>query len=555
MQPIQLTSLDGPTTKSIIENLFFIYNKQGMRVPFLLNPVQDYLVRNVVGQPPHKRRHVILKARQHGASTFVLAWFATACMSHHTMAVVISHEEEATRRLLRRLQTMLSMLKVKPAISRQNENEIHFKKTDSLFFIGTAGSKKFSRGDYITHLHMSELAFWPNPDALRPALLEAVVPYGYVIEETTSSGYGTWFHKHFMRAYTKQSEFQAHFIPWHWNPDYKLPEALWQEYPSLLASGFPHSLYPKEQALLEQGVTLEQLAWRRLKFVSDYDGLPENEHLLDREHPSSVEDAFVHSGAKLFSSISVRDGLVPSGPNESKLPHHPQPQFSYILGCDPSGGTGRDFSAICVVCRETAEVVHIWKSNTYSPLKFAQQIIKLANTYNQAFVVIERNSHGISVNEFVRQNYPARLVYKTRPPTSSSAITGECYGFRTTKTSKPVLLNDARNILSQGFKLNSTELYEQLLSFEEDDNDAIVSVAPHDDLAMAFCLACRGLVKLGFVASDDVEDFGEDEALIQSSELERRIPQTSELYCTKDRVPTDDIVSPTPTRRPSYAYI
>jgi hypothetical protein len=55
-----------------------------------------------------------------------------------------------------------------------SKREFTFPKTNSMFYIGTAGARKFGRGDTITDLHCSEYAFWENPVDLFSGLTDAV---------------------------------------------------------------------------------------------------------------------------------------------------------------------------------------------------------------------------------------------------------------------------------------------------------------------------------------------------------------------------------------------
>ena len=61
-----------------------------------------------------------------------------------------------------------------PTTKLANRNELSFPKTNSYFYIGTAGARKFGRGDTITHLHCSEIAFWQDPKSLVSGLYQAV---------------------------------------------------------------------------------------------------------------------------------------------------------------------------------------------------------------------------------------------------------------------------------------------------------------------------------------------------------------------------------------------
>jgi hypothetical protein len=62
----------------------------------------------------------------------------------------------------------------KAVIKNSSKNELTFPKTNSMFYIGTAGSRKFGRGDMITDLHCSEVAYWEDPKSLITGLFQAV---------------------------------------------------------------------------------------------------------------------------------------------------------------------------------------------------------------------------------------------------------------------------------------------------------------------------------------------------------------------------------------------
>ena len=503
-----------------IESLFNIYDKHANLVPFKLNATQKYIDQHIVKpglQNPRNRKHCILKFRQGGCSSFILAWFAVECMTRHTMAVVIAHREDATQRLLRRVQMFLKNLKVQAKTSRSNEQEIAFPKTDSLFYIGTAGSKGFGRGDYITHLHMSEVAFWPDPKQIRAGLLQACTPDAWVIEETTSSGYGTWFHQHYKRLVEGQTDIQPHFLPWNIQEEYRLN----------LASTFVPT--PEEQQLMQQhGLTLEQIAWRRYAIENLCDGDLE---IFKREYPLTVDDCFLYSGNKVFpiplkftSELQLRS----KSPWLEVHPDHPQPNATYILGVDCAGGTGLDHSAIVGLCADTFEVVLVYDDPFVPPSKFAEHIYELGMQYNQAWLVIERNAHGAAVNSFVRQaGYPTTKMYKHSQPTKYTVNVEQLLGFKTTKSSKPYAVNIAKKLLEEGLEVRSALLARQLVEFEETADNKLEGVGEHDDLAMAFILACVGLSKVGRQTGSFVEE-----------------ARPSKLYCPANAIPVDDIFQP-----------
>lgn len=60
--------------------------------------------------------------------------------------------------------------------------------TNSKYTIGTAKDAQFGRSKTITNLHLSEAAFYPDMEKLLAGALQAVVPSGKVIIETTANG-------------------------------------------------------------------------------------------------------------------------------------------------------------------------------------------------------------------------------------------------------------------------------------------------------------------------------------------------------------------------------
>ncbi|MGW8178100.1 MAG: hypothetical protein ACWGQW_04805, partial [bacterium] len=163
-----MSYLDHPI-QEVIENLFLIPNKRGEIVPFTLNNIQSHFMQNKA------LRSDVLKFRQGGVTSIVMAWFLVRCMSSFTRAVMIAHDSDATKKLLQRGRFMLQTMKgPQPQLSKDSEQELAFPKTGSTFYIGTAGTRTFGRSDTITHLHCSEYAFWPDAKSLSAGLFQAV---------------------------------------------------------------------------------------------------------------------------------------------------------------------------------------------------------------------------------------------------------------------------------------------------------------------------------------------------------------------------------------------
>ncbi len=163
--------------KSAIEKSFLIIDKEMASIPFKLNPPQQRMLTELSGMD------IILKARQEGISSLVLALFAIDFITIENInCVVISHEDKATQRLLDRVKYFLSsMEKTFPGeppykLKYNSRYEIVNTAKNSKFYIGTAGARAFGRGDTINNLHVSELALWPDQERL---MLGETVSFSY----------------------------------------------------------------------------------------------------------------------------------------------------------------------------------------------------------------------------------------------------------------------------------------------------------------------------------------------------------------------------------------
>ena len=480
----------------IIENLFMVVNKDGKDVPFKLNSAQRTLDAHLT------QRNIVPKARQEGISTYFLARFTAACMmKRNVKAVIISHDTESTQRLLQRCNYFLDNLRIdkRPVVGRSSLNTITFPKMDSMLYIGTAGSKKFGRGDTITHLHCSEYAYWPNPKDLLSGLLQAVPMTGEISIESTGNGKGNDYHKRTMRAFNKQSVWKCHFFPWHTFEEYQLP--LSENEKLTLCSNLIEDW--KEPELLEMGLTPEQLAWRRIKLEElDYDI-----GLFEQEYPMTIDQCFKASGQSLFQSVNYKESedWCSLGNHLYVKRGHPRPGYTYSLGADPSGGTGGDNAGICVFCVDTGEQVAEYAHNFIEPDTFGVKCVDIGRMFNEAFLTVESNNHGPVTIKMIRdEGYPENKIYMMESTGGefSEDPTLMQFGFRTTKRTKPILIGNLRTMLIKDLTIHSPSLNDELSTFIEHENGELGAQENcHDDRVIASALAAIGMSRAALYAS------------------------------------------------------
>ena len=250
-----------------------------------------------------------MKARQKGISKIVDADQLIDCIKKSTNAVVISHEQEATKRLFASVRYFMDNMTVKPVLSIDSKREMKFPKRGSSYFIGTAGQRAFGRGDTVDRAHLSEAAYYENFEKILAGISEAA-EYGQIDIETTPNGreavYDMW-----QRAKAGKSPYTCIFIPWFIDSEYSADSMTEDEKEGLSASVQGLFLlnekdfeFTKEEQLLISRVEKEyghkltpgQIKWRRYKIWDKGD-------LFFQEYPEDDVSCFLQSGRSVFSRI------------------------------------------------------------------------------------------------------------------------------------------------------------------------------------------------------------------------------------------------------------
>lgn len=138
-------------------------NQMGYIVPFKLNKVQrkyyDLLMQGYSNNLDGARE-IILKARQQGFSSFILALFTVDFITKpNSRSVCISYRSSETKRLFKRVRFYIesfcdkNKFKIKDYLSVDTKEELENATNGASFYIGTAGAKVGGRGDTISNLH------------------------------------------------------------------------------------------------------------------------------------------------------------------------------------------------------------------------------------------------------------------------------------------------------------------------------------------------------------------------------------------------------------------
>ena len=166
----------------------------------------------------------------------------------------------------------------------------------------------------------------------------------------------------------------------------------------------------------------------------------------------------------------------------------PDGMHAYVMGVDTAEGLGHgDYSCIQVLDVGTGEQAAIWHGRI-PPDALAVEVTRLGLWYRDALCCVESNNHGLTTITMLRQlGYPR--LFRQRSLNRTTNKVSQEFGWRTTRTSKPLMIDDLgmalRNDELSVFDVNTIR---ELRTFTRNDRGTM-SGSPFDDRVMALALA------------------------------------------------------------------
>lgn len=476
-----------------------IRTKEGTVVPLVLNEAQKKFCEVVIRQlqTTGKVRVVVLKGRQQGLSTVIgglLFWWTT---QHKAVkAIVMTHQAESTKALFdmtRRYYEHCPDI-LKPKTKYSSRKELSFDALDSSYMVATAGGEGVGRGETIQLAHLSEVAFYPpatareNVNGLSQAIPNAAGTMVFV--ESTANGIGNPFHEIWTSAIEGKSEFEAVFIPWFIQSEYREP----------VLANFQRT--PEEESLVERhGLDDQQLMFRRKKIAVN------GTEMFMQEYPCTADEAFLTSGRPVFNSQQLTERIDETPPivsrlaleNEEWVEHprgelllykHHDPAETYYIGADVAMGVrGGDWS-VAQILDSKKKQVGIYRAQIH-PDYFADVLNSMGHFFNTARMGVENNNHGILTVTRLGKDYAYPNLYfesSVDKQTENETVT---FGFRTTVKTKPLIIDQLRAALREKeLTLNDKLTIRELMTYvvtEEGKMEA--EKGCHDDCVMSLAIA------------------------------------------------------------------
>jgi len=211
-----------------------------------------------------------------------------------------------------------------------------------------------------------------------------------------------------------------------------------------------------------------------------------------------IADETLIAPAKLID-LEGRDPLYKTG--EVRWYKRPEKGRIYVVGLDPSLGTGGDPAAIQVFEANSTEQVAEWRHNrTDIPTQvriltnIIQHINETVGDDRSIYYTVENNSIGeaalISIAEYGEENIKGYFL--SEPGSGGSRRFRK--GFNTTHKPKLAACAKLKNLVESGkMRINSANLITELKSFVASGTSYAAKVGETDDLVMATLLIVRML--------------------------------------------------------------
>jgi len=478
------------------EKYLMIVNKSRQLQPLTFNPVQEKY---------HAEKtdfDIILKARKVGITTYKCAeYFHNTIFVPNTITTIIAHNLDTTIEIFEKIKLFYEKLpdELKPGISRSNRRELVFThapdgtELNSKYSVGTAGNVEFARGKDIDNLHLSEYAFYRDPEKIKTGAMQALRTGGRVSIESTANGFND-FRDEWQKAKDDGSVFAPHFFPWFDDTTCSLSHTSLEKLTDTEA-----------QMKNRYALSDDQIMWYRQK----------KKHLgemIRQEYPFNDAEAFLSSTRSVFDVETLRKlmgelhGVQPIRAAENgrlKIWKEPVHGRTYTAGADCSEGiAGGDYSCCIIIdaetCRQVAELHGHWPIHI-----FANKCEKICKTYNSALLAVERNNHGHTVLNILRNqlNYPNLYEYRDY---DSSGVLRKKLGWETNVKSKPIMIDElARGIAEKSVRIRSTELVKECMTYVYNGRGGMGAEAGcRDDRVMAMAIAIQARKSRIFAISD-----------------------------------------------------
>lgn len=465
-----------------MDNLYWIITKDGTKEIFAMNRAQRHFFENFLNPDDASRRyhrHIILKARQLGFTTFIDLYILDEILFNtNREGLIVAHKvQDATEIFDRKIDFAIRNMadNIKDTFFKLQRNSA--KKIQIIIDYGpeagsTSGISVSISGRSATYfyVHISEFAkmcvMFPKHAAEVETGTFPAVPFdGFIFIEGTAEGMAGRFYEIFHEYWLQRNGitpmksrvmFMPHFYNWQYD-DMEMKKITENIPISQMEVGeIDFGEYQKEHNLTDKEITYYYMKWLQLGGKNGTDTV----NKLHQEYPTTPEEAFLSTGqtyfptTKVFSMLqniqpSTRGELIPNELGEvifqefsgGRLEIFKKPEVGvrYVIGGDTAEGLAHgDKQVLYVINHKTEECDAVYTSNV-PPDEFIRDAYNVGKFYNWALLGVESNKDGLWVNDGLDKMGYINLYYR-KVFDDITKTTTKFFGWKTTSSTRPFAL-------------------------------------------------------------------------------------------------------------------
>jgi len=511
-----------------MDNLYWIITKDGTKELFHMNRAQRHFFDHYLSPTnPAARyyRHIILKSRQLGFTTFVDLWILDEILfNHNREGLIIAHKvQDATEIFDRKIDYAIRNMceEIKSGAFKLVRNSA--KKIQVVIDYGpeegsTSSIQVSSSGRSGTYfyVHISEFAklclAYPKTAAEVETGTFPAVPFdGSIFIESTAEGMAGRFYELFNEAWPNRDKitpmksrvmFMPHFYNWQYDDGEmaKITEVI--PVKEMDVCEIDWAEYQVENNLNDLEMTYYYMKWLQMGGKNSTDAV----HKLHQEYPTTVEEAFLSTGQTYFPTAKVYSQMQTVKPGtrgelsanekgdivfqehsagELEIFEKPERGKRYVIGGDTAEGLAHgDKQILYVLKHQTEECVAVYRSGI-PPDEFITVAYNVGKFYNWALLGIESNKDGLWVNDGLDKLGYINLYYRKVFDDITKNVT-KFFGWKTTSATRPFALAALKAVFlrkTSGFPM---AILSEMVTFLRNAKGRPEALAgKHDDVVMA----------------------------------------------------------------------
>ncbi len=435
----------------------------------LFNPYEKQL--ELIHTIQEKRHIIITKSRQIGISTIVQAYCAWLSVFYKNIVIgIISKDGPEATDFARIIRGMIDKFPpwVGAKFVKNTERSYILKNGSKLYAspVPPISPDKTLRGKAITFLVIDEAAFVSKIDDAWTSIVPALstnqknakkmnIPYGTIILSTPNKtmGVGKWYYSKWVSAKTGDNIFTPFQIHWKEIPELRDDPDWYDQQCKML----DHNQKKIQQEL-------------EMKFVAT-EGTFFEENTIEKLQDGKTDP---------IEKIKAKGGWIWKFQD-------PIPGKHYLIGVDTASEHGSDKSTIEIIDYETLE--QVWEFQGKSKVNEFCQVVELAaSIYYNCTIIIERNSLGNQVVEYMENTDHSYKLYKGK---KAGTTKQKVNGLNNDASTRPLMIDALYSYISQFPNcIKSERLILELIGLVEKSSGKVeADKGLHDDLvlSLSFC--------------------------------------------------------------------